>query len=33
MSGKTINFNDKNRKVFKMDNIDINNVLNSEKEA
>ena len=36
MSGKTINFNDKkvrksnfykNKKVFKIDNIDINNVL------
>ena len=41
MSGKTINFNDKkvrksnfykNKKVFKIDNIDINNVLVSKKE-
>ena len=41
MSGKRINFNDKkvrkniflkNKKVFKIDNIDINNVLVSKKE-
>ena len=42
MSGKTINFNDKkikksdfykNKKVFLIDNIDVNNILVSKKEA
>ena len=41
MSGKTINFNDKknqksefykNKKVFQIDNIDVNNILVSKKE-
>ena len=41
MSGKAINFNDKkirksdfykNKKVFKIDNIDVNNILVSKKE-
>ena len=41
MSGKTINFNDKknrkgdfykNKKIFQLDNIDVNNILVSKKE-
>ena len=41
MSGKTINFNDKkieksdfykNKKVFQIDNVDVNNILVSKKE-